>query len=534
MTQPDGAIPNGVYTSGAGPTGVKNIQSITEASAKESMTGGIKTKYNSIWDILIDTMFGGFVNGIIGFISSLVFGLKGVTGGLIDLTGFLTATENKANQATATANEAIENTTQVVQQVRAVMNSITAPFTESWMTQVPGQQVSFPDALLNTAPKRAGTSTASTNPYIGRFTVSTADSDGGDDWYTTYATAYTPAKDVLVAACIQSNYAVGRATFTVKVGPVTSPCDFYIVALRMLANGDDEVAWVSPNQTPLMSTGAAEWNVTAPVDIPYDELEEMVVGVHQIGTGNVRPIAAIERDRYIRSAESFPPQQAMNFSYASVMTPGSIIPKNSQQFSTSFLLWIAIGQRLYTGDPLPRQHVDYFDRTDLEWTRVGQAPAKIESGMFAHSSTLDLKSFHYFPQPLAYGDQRVEAFCSAPNGVEQGMMCRGNAAGSSFFALVLTSGGAALRQWTSASEDGYTTLGSYSGSTANTYWAIEAIGSVLTAYQLVDGVWILRVQVGGVGLLAGRYTGLFADRAFFANSGRWGSFSARDMVELVE
>lgn len=517
-------------------TGIGGIEAWGQKTGdeyKQEMYDGIAVPANKT------SAFSNGIPGVIGFfidelVAALVMGIKGVTGGLIDLTGALKATDEKADAAQDQANQAIENTTQVIQQVSAVMNSITAPFTESWMTQVPGQQVSFPDALLNTSPKRAANSTADVNPYIGRFTVSTADADGGDDWYTTYATSYTPDKDVLVAAYIQSNYAVGRATITIKTGAVTSPCELYVVLKRMLANGDAEIAWVSPNQTPIMPLGKVEWNVTAPNDIPFDELEQMVGGVHQIGAGNVRPIAAIEKDQYSRSAESFPPQQAMTFPYASVMTPGSIIPKASQQFTTPFLLWIAIGQRLYTGDPLPRQFWDYFDRTELSWTRIGESAAKIVDGMFAHGSTRDLKSFHYYPQPLAYGDQRVETFCSAPNAREQGAICRGNAAGTSFFALVLVDGTAALRQWTAAGEDAYTHLGSYSGPTANTFWAIEAIADVLTAYQLISGTWIPRIQITGVGLTAGRYHGLFGDRFLFVDSGRFSDYYARDMVELVE
>nr|WP_141216292.1 hypothetical protein [Rhodococcus sp. 06-621-2] len=446
----------------------------------------------------------------------------------------LRGTEQKATQAQQQANQAIENTAQVVKQVRAVMNSITAPFAESWMTNVPGQQVSFPEALLQTNPKRAVTGGAGgVAPWSISTTISTSDSDGGRNWYTSFATSYTPDKNVLIAAYIQSNYAVGRATISIKTGLVSSPCELYVVVGRMQPSGDIEVAWVSPNQTPLMPTGQVEWDVTAPTDIPFDELEQMVVGIHQVGTGNARPLAAIEKSQYARSALSFPPQQAMNFSYSSVISPGAVIPKNGQQFTTAFLPWVAIGQRLYSGDPIPRSFSDDFEGSFI-WTKVGSARANIRDGRFSYYDSSDLKSFYYYPQPLAYGDQRVEAYCSAPNGVEQGMMLRGNASGSSFFALVLTSGGATLRQWTSASESGYTSLGSYSGSTANTYWAVEAIGSVLTAYQLVDGTWIPRIQINDVGLTSGRYTGLFCDRATFTNSGEFDNFTARDMVELQE
>jgi len=441
-----------------------------------------------------------------------------------------TAVTQATNAAVGAVGAAIAP---IVQQVNAFANTITAPFAESWMTPVPGQQVSFPDALLNRTPKRAARLTAAIEPFIDRVIISTGDSDGGKDWYTSFATSYTPEKNVLVAAYIQSNYAVGRATISIKLGAVTSPCELYVVLMRMLPNGDAEVAWVSPNQTPTLSLGKVEWNVTAPNDIPFDELEYMIAGVHQIGTGNVRSIAAIEKDQYARSAESFPPQQAMNFTYSTAITSGSVIPNGSQSFGTAFLLWVGVGQRLLSGDPLPRQHTDNFNNTFI-WTRIGSANAGITDGMFAYKSTNDLKSFYYYPQPLAYGDQRVEVFASGVNGVEQGAMCRGNAAGSSFFALVLTSSGAALRQWTSAGESTFSTLATWSGATDGTYWALEAIGDILTAYQEVDGAWLLRMQVTGVGLTAGRYTGLYCDRALFTNSGSWDNFTARDMVVLEE
>lgn len=422
----------------------------------------------------------------------------------------------------------------IVQQVNAFANTITAPFAESWTTPVPGQQVSFPDAMLQRNPKQVKDYTStSVAPWTDRVTIDVSDTGGGRDWFTTFSTSFTPEKNVLVAAYIQSNYAVGRATISVKLGAVTSPCELYVVLMRMLPNGDAEVAWVSPNQTPLLSLGKVEWNVTAPNDILFDELEYMIPGVHQIGTGNVRSVAAIEKDQYARSAESFPPQQAMNFTYSAAFAAGSVIPKGSQSFGTAFLLWAGVGQRLVSGDPLPRQHTDNFNNTFI-WTKIGSATAGITDGMFAYKSTNDLKSFYYYPQPLAYADQRVEVFASGVNGVEQGVMCRGNAAGSSFFALVLTSSAAALRQWTEIGESTYTSLGSYSGSTTDTYWAIEAIGDVLTAYQQVGEDWIPRIQYVGAGLLSGRYIGLFCDRATFTNSGRFDNFTARDMVVLEE
>ncbi len=534
---PDKPRPDTAYVGTTGSQGVSNVQNESEAKIKAAARKPADDAYASARTNITNNLFGGFLTGIVGFISSLVFALKGVTGGLVDLTGALKATDQKATDAATQANQAIENTSQVVKQVRAVINSITAPFTESWMTQVPGQQVSFPDALLNSAPKRAGTAFSSTTgtvpPWTGQFTVSTSDSKGGSNWYTTYATAYVPEKNVLVAAYIESNYAVGRATITFKVGAVSNPCELYVVACRMLPDGNDEIAWVSPNQTPLMPLGKVEWSATAPQDIPFDELEQMVIGIHQIGTGNVRPLAAIEKDQYARAADSFPPQQAMNFAFSSVLTPGSIIPKNSQQFTTAFLLWIAIGQRLVTGDPLPRSFSDDFEGSFI-WTRIGSARAGIRDGRFSYYDSNDLKAFYYYPQPLAYADQRTEAFAYGVNNREQGMMLRGNAAGTSFLALVITSSGAALRQWTSSAQNGYTSLAGYSGSTSGTYWALEAIGDLLTAYQLVDGVWIPRMQVPGAGLLNGRYTGLYTDRSSFANSGEWDNFSTRDMVELQE
>lgn len=517
MTTPGGSAPDGAYV-----IGTRFGSDETEAGIREKLKNPTVNNFAKGQDNLW---------GSGGFLGFLTQGIFGIIGGVADFIGGFLGVKNKADAAQATANQAITNTSQVLQQVNVVLNSISAPFAESWTTPVPGQQVSFPDALLNRTPKRAARSTAAIEPFIDRVTISTGDSDGGKDWYTSFATSYTPEKNVLVAAYIQSNYAVGRATISVKLGAVTSPCELYVVLMRMLPDGDAEVAWVSPNQTPLLSLGKVEWNVTAPNDILFDEGEYMIGGVHQIGTGNARSIAAIEKDQYARSAESFPPQQGMNFTYSSAISNGSIVPKNSQTFETPFLLWVGIGQRLLSGDPLPRSHIDNFNNTFI-WTKIGSATAGITDGMFAYKDSNDLKSFYYYPQPLAYGDQRVEVFASGVNGVEQGVMCRGNSAGSSFFALVLADGGAALRQWTAAGESSYTSLGSYIGSTTNTYWAIEAIGDVLTAYQQVGEDWIPRIQYVGAGLLSGRYTGLFCDRAFFANSGRFDNFYGRDMVEL--
>lgn len=518
MTTPGGNAPDGAYV-----IGTRFGQDETETGIRNKLKNPTVNNFAKGQDNLW---------GSGGFLGFLTQGIFGIIGGVADFIGGFLGVKNKADAAQATANQAITNTSQVLQQVNVVLNSISAPFAESWMTPVPGQQVSFPDALLQVNPKRAGTNNTSTvSPYTGQFTVGTSTTDADTRWYTTYATSYLPEKNVLVAAYIQSNYAVGRATISVKLGAVTGPCELYVVLMRMLPSGDAEVAWVSPNQTPLLSLGKVEWNVTAPIDIPFDELEYMIAGVHQIGTGNVRAVAAIEKDQYARSAESFPPQQAMNFSYSSAFASGSIVPKGSQSFGTAFLLWAGVGQRLVSGDPLPRQHTDNFNNTFI-WTKVGSSTAGITEGMFAYKGSNDLKAFYYYPQPLAYADQRVEVFASGVNGVEQGAMCRGNAGGTSFFALVLTSSGAAIRQWTGAGESSYTSLGSYSGSTTNTYWAIEAIGNVLTAYQQVGEEWIPRIQYVGAGLLDGRYIGLFCDRATFTNSGRFDNFYGRDMVEL--
>jgi len=475
-------------------------------------------------------LFGNVTNrigaAIDDFISDLVYGLKGATGGLVDLTGLLNATSDKAESAENAANEAIENTGQVVQQVSAIVNSITAPFAESWMTMTPGQQVSFPRALLNTNVKSVDGSTGGGGSSEGTHSHSV---------YSSTTPIITPDKNVLCAAFIQSNYAVGRATITFVANGVSSPCQLYVIAARMLENGDAQIVWVSEDQTPLMSIGRVEYTVTSASDMVYNELEQMIVGVHQIGAGNVRNIMGVEMAAIPRTGDLYPPQQAMNFSTSSVITAGAVIPRSSQSFSSLELLWIGIGQRLFSGDPIPRSFVDGFNRGSLgpTWTMIGLSPGSVRDGAyFTHGGGRDDKSFNYWSQPLAYDDQRVEADAVAVNSREQGIICRGNPAGSQFFALVINDSGAALRQWTAKGDNNFTPLASWSGATTGTRWAIEAIGDTLTAYQRVDGVWLERMQVVGVTLLVGRYTGLFCDRDFFTNSGVWDNFSSRDMVEI--
>lgn len=78
-----------------------------------------------------------------GFLGFLTQGIFGIIGGVADFIGGFLGVKNKADAAQATANQAITNTSQVLQQVNVVLNSISAPFAESWTTPVPGQQVSF-------------------------------------------------------------------------------------------------------------------------------------------------------------------------------------------------------------------------------------------------------------------------------------------------------------------------------------------------------------------------------------------------------
>lgn len=502
------------------------------------------------------------VRWINDMVAGLLDGLNGITGGFFNLDALaarLRGTEQKAIIADDVAKQALDGNnalTPVVQQTVTDVITISAPFSDSYETMVPGQQVSFPRALMNSSVRRFHATNNNANPGNQYDQVITVTSTSDPNTYIRYSREprYWPVVNSMESAYILSNYAVGRSTVTFAVEAVTgTPCPLYVYLSRMLPNGDVQIEWISDNQSLSMTNGRAEKTLVLPgiEEIPFDIAEYMVVSIHQFGSGVVRPLIGLEYDQISRSSDLFPPQQKMHFLRSSLPAVGDLIAKDSQVFNSNFVPWVGVGQRLLSGDPLPRRWYDDFNnRPDLgnKWTQVGNQPVYLIDGYFQYKSGIFIDAGTaraVYSQPMNYDDQRVTGQAVGNktygelNSEPAKLTYRSNANGRTFCSADIRETSVTIARMLNNVP---TTLYVNNNVTnvVGDWFKAEVIDNVHSVYKKSQNgtVWVLVAQyVDGTRTIDKgenfRYCGASTQRVGLNTSGGWNNWLAEDAVEMV-
>ncbi|MEW1933122.1 hypothetical protein AB0362_13115 [Rhodococcus sp. NPDC079359] len=486
-----------------------------------------------------------------GFLGFLTQGIFGIIGGVSDFIGGILGIRNQATSAntvasaaqTAAANAAASAAanTLTVQQVRSqiVQLADNIPAIDSWVSMVPGQQVSFPISMLNETVK-------SVSSFTGY--------SGGTDHTHTITSAskptYVPAANVVEGVWIQSKYSAGRATVSFFVGSgASSRPPLYVYIGRMAENGDLLIEYVSPNQTPIITNQIQLVNVTMPEDLLFDFGEWMFVGIHQVGSGTRRAVYCNEMSELPLDPDTFPKQQKVHFTSTSAIAAGSTLPKASQLYSSPFVPWVGIGVRLRTGDPLPRSWFDPFTESMSDtWVAVqvvgGLYRLVADAGQARFNGTTDGTQRSLFKDRVAYDDivgewspvglnARIQSYIyHSDSGGKTYMSIEQDAATTTICRFIPT--GRTVLSTIADTPDGAAyrvTVGLVSGKEVH---VVEKKAPGTTEW--VAAVSYTEPTAGALGTRGAgfRYGGLECRRSNFATSGKFDYWSLRDNVILEE
>lgn len=467
--------------------------------------------------------------------------------------GAQTAAENAVGtavtQATAAANAAAAAAaaanTLAVQQVRSeiVQLADNIPAIDSWVSMVPGQQVSFPIMALNDNVKSVSSITSS---------ESNTGSHTHNLNFLETIPVYTPAANVVEGVWIQSKYSAGRATVSFFIGSgLSSRPPLYVYVGRMTETGDLVIEYVSPNQTPIISNQLQLVNVTMPEDLLFGFGEWMYVGIHQVGTGTRRAIYCNRMTSLPLDPDAFPKQQKMHFTSTTPLTAESVLPKASQLYSSPYVPWVGIGVRLRTGDPLPRSWFDAFDESmSTRWTAVqtvnGLYRLVTSDGHAAFNGTTNGTQRSLFKERVAYDDIVGEWSPVGLTAQIQSFVYHSDSGGKTYMAIEQTSTTTTICRFAAGTRTMLSTIAdtpeaaSYRVTVGlnvenKEVHVIEKKAAGTTTWVGVDSYTEPTPGALGTRGAGFRYGGLECRRGGFAvNSGEFDYFSIRDNVTLEE
>ena len=540
VSYPVGSPPSSAYVAGT----VGDAQGQSEASIRaglRSQINGFGQGQNNLW-------------GSGGFLGFLTQGIFGIIGGVADFIGGILGIRNQATNAntvasaaqTAAANAAASAAanTLTVQQVRSeiVQLADNIPAVDSWVSMVPGQQVSFPIFGLNDNVKSVSSITSSES--------NTGSHTHNLNFLETIPT-YTPAANVVEGVWIQSKYSAGRATVSFFIGSgLSSRPPLYVYIGRMTEAGDLVIEYVSPDQTPIISNTLQLVNVTMPEDLLFDFGEWMFVGIHQIGTGSRRALYCNRQTNLPLDPDAFPKQQKMHFTSASALTAGSTLPKASQLYSSPYVPWVGIGVRLRTGDPLPRSWFDPFDESmSARWTSVasvgGLYRLVADAGRARFNGTTNGTERSLFKDRVAYDDIVGEWSPVGLTTQVQSYIYHSDSGGQTYMSIEQTSTTTTICRFAAGTRTALApiadtpeaaayrvTVGLVDGKEVH---VVEKKAAGTTTW--VPAVSYTEPSVGALGTRGAgfRYGGLECRRGGFAiNSGEFDYWSLRDNVILAE
>lgn len=540
MTTPGGNAPDGAYV-----IGTRYGQDETEAGIRGKLKNPTVNNFtkgqNNLW-------------GSGGFLGFLTQGIFGVIGGVADFIGGILGIRNQATSAntvasaaqTAAANAAASAAanTLTVQQVRSevVQLADNIPAIDSWVSMVPGQQVSFPISLLNDNVKAVNSTTSS---------ESGSTSHSHRLLFLDTIPVYSPAANVVEGVWIQSKYSAGRATVSFFIGPgLSSRPELYVYVGRMAENGDLLIEYVSPNQTPIITNQLQLVNVTMPEDVLFDFEEWMFVGIHQVGSGTRRDIYCNKMTELPLDPDAFPKQQKMHFTSTAALTAGSTLPKASQLYSSPNVPWVGIGVRLRTGDPLPRSWFDPFDESMSDtWVAVlvvgGLYRLVADAGKARFNGTTNGTQRSLYKDRVAYDDIIGEWSPVGLTTQVQSYIYHSDSAGKTYMSIEQTSTTTTICRFAAGTRTALAPIADTPEAAAYRVTVGLVDGKevhVIEKKAVGTTTWVPAVSyteptAGALGTRGAgfRYGGLECRRGGFAvNSGEFDYFTIRDNVVLAE
>lgn len=353
-------------------------------------------------------------------------------------------------------------------------------------------------------------------------------------FYVQYAPVFTPPANTVEGAYIRCRYSGGRRIVTYIPDAVSgSPCDLYVVVGRVLDGGDIRVEWVSDNQTPQITTSRFEQSVEIPDDIVFEAGETAFVGVHQCGSGTVRPLLGTTLTDLPRPATALPPRPTARFTSSTALTAGGVLASGALGYSSSSVPYVALSKKL--GDLASAKLRFYEDfRTGLPtvFARMSPLAATVSNGVFVVSGGTDGIRRYLYAQRLDYDDQMVTGRIVDPTVRHAWLMLRSSPDNRIFVSLNVTQSAVALYQYAAGTWTGLTSVDTpvANGDVVR----LRVVGAVYTAQRRTDGIWTdLFTYTDTANTLpigpGHRYTGLGNERASFVNGGGWDYWKAEDL-----
>ncbi|MGW5267270.1 hypothetical protein ACWEQ4_01335 [Rhodococcus sp. NPDC003994] len=534
---------------------------ITEESAKATMTGRTKQVWSGAKTNFLDLAFGGFVNGIAGLINSLLGGIfktstgQPQTGGIVDLIGGFVGKHDSIGQASSDATAAIDKAQEAASkvaaqgaQVQAVKAAILQfqdglplrPFSHS-MTN---SEMTFDRVDIGRTSSLTRIN-GTTLPESGSISVKTGDgataNSSSSDVYTSFVTTvddglFTPATNSVHGGFIRAEWGGQRESFTLAVGPVSSPCSLRCVVAKMDPdNGNLTVLWVSDDLQTTIGNTAVEYISLIPNGIVIADRETIFVGVHQYGSGNPRPLYSKKVVGPTRDGLLYPAKQNARFGLSSPLTAGQTVQASSLAFDSVYLPWVGVGLSLTIPVPPATSLYESFDDNVMPAALVYKsgAPSTISNGTFFYNSSNDGDSVYLHTKRLNRNNHFVEGAVVNPTNRIQMLCLRSDSSGFNRIAMAVADNGVQILRRGSQN----TQLANISMSVTNgTVLRFSVIGNVYSVHRITGESSTLLLQYTDstnalpVGADA-RYITIGTSRALFGNSGGWAYLLASDFPD---
>ncbi|MFC4126446.1 hypothetical protein [Nocardia rhizosphaerae] len=515
MTSPDRIVPDGALSGGIG------IPQPTEDAARSAMAAPVVRSFSNV-----AINFGAVIEaGVKDFLADLCDAITGATGGFIDLSGWARTLRADADQAlndsvtaqqTASgAQSAADNQTVVLEatnsKVQVVIDGL--PVKPYWETMNLTEESSFPRTMLDRSVRAISVS--------------------GSVVSVQYDPAFVPPANTLTGAFIRCLYSGGRKVVSYIPDQVSSPGALHLVVGRMLPSGDVRIEWVSPDQTPAITNNRGERTVELPTELVFEQGETAFVGVHQLGSGNRRPLLGIEAADIPRPPTVWPPQLNAEFAASAPLVAGTALAAGTLDFGSRRIPYVSFGKSSVTGDPVQLRFFEDFESgMPTAMVRCSARYATVSGGVFVVSGLDDGIRRYLYGQTLNYDDQLVSGRIRNPSSQYARLLIRSNAANTDYVTLSVSSSAIGMYRWTGGSSVELAALNTAVADEDR--FRIRAAGNVFSAERLVDGEWVVVLSHTDVDDViprgAGyRYTGLGVTRQSWTDSGGWGDWKAEDL-----
>ncbi|MGW4371036.1 hypothetical protein ACWEKT_35880 [Nocardia takedensis] len=545
MTSPNGALPDGA-SSGTPGRSVARLAGYTEQSLLTATSTQLARSYQNIprnFAVAVQA-------GLHEFGASLCEAITGFTGGLIDLRGWAVDLRARAQRAREDATTAlgaadiavaaVSETSDVVQgansRVQVVVDGL--PIRPYWDTMNLTEEASFPRAMLHA---RAWDISDTAKPgYTEYYYIYVAYYQNNLPVYATryfylrFTPVFTPPANTLDGAYIRCRYNGGRKVVTYIPDAVSTPCELYVVVGRMAGNGDVRIEWVSPNQTPLITTARFERSVVLPDELIFDVGETAFVGIHQRGSGNPRPLLGIESTALPRAAGAWPPRAAARFATSTVLQLDTVLAAGTLDHGGTTVAYVALSQDLSEATPSKLAFYEDFDAGALPkaFGRMTSLSAVVSAGAFVVSGGGDGPRRYLYGQSLNYDDVAVTGRVIAPTVRHAWLMLRSTPDNKSFVSLNVTQSSIGVYRFADATWTPLTTTQTTVAS--GDVVRLRADGNLYTAQRKTATGWVdVLTYTDTAGQLPSgsghRYTGLGNERFDWVDGGGWDYWKAEDL-----